>query len=99
MNIDSGSLFAPVYNRVFSDIMSEEHEHERWTFTGGRASCKSSCISIVIVVLVVLFPFLNVVIVRRYAKTLRYSVFEQIKWAIKKLTMNRNFWRHVEQND
>ena len=85
MNIDSGSLFAPVYNRVFRDIMSEEHEHERWTFTGGRCSCKSSFISIVIVLLIVLFPFLNAVIVRRYAKTLRYSVFEQIKWAIKKL--------------
>lgn len=86
MTIDtSAELFAPVYNRAFNDIMNPEHKHERWTFPGGRASCKSSFISICIVLLIVLFPLLNAVVVRRYSKTMRYSVFEQIVWAIKKL--------------
>ena len=85
MNFDSRELWAPVYNKAFKDIMSDAHEHERWTFPGGRASCKSSFVSLVIVLLIVMFPSYNAVIVRRFSKTMRYSVFEQIVWAIKKL--------------
>ena len=85
MNFDSRELWAPVYNKAFKDIMSDAHEHERWTFTGGRASCKSSFISLCIVLLIVMFPSYNAVIVRKFSKTMRYSVFEQIVWAIKKL--------------
>lgn len=62
-----------------------KHEKERYTFTGGRASTKSSFISIVIVVLITIFPKLNALVVRKTAKTLRRSVFEQIVWAIDKL--------------
>lgn len=87
MKINAAELFAPVYNRAFKSIMN--HTHERWTFDGGRASCKSSFISLCIVILIVLFPKLNAVIVRKTAKTLRYSVFEQIVWAINKLHLKR----------
>ena len=90
MNFDSRELWAPVYNRAFNDIMSDAHEHERWTFPGGRASCKSSFISLVIVLLVVMFPSLNALVIRRYSKTLRQSVFEQIVWAIEKLHLPRS---------
>ena len=88
MTINASELFAPVYNRAFKSIMN--HTHERWTFDGGRASCKSSFISLVVVILIILFPRLNAVIVRKTAKTLRYSVFEQIVWAIDKLHMRRS---------
>jgi len=90
VNFDSRELWAPVYNRAFNDIMSDAHEHERWTFPGGRASCKSSFISLVIVLLVVIFPSLNALVIRRYSKTLRQSVFEQIVWAIEKLHLPRS---------
>ena len=76
MNINTAELFAPVYNRAFKSIMN--HTKERWTFPGGRASCKSSFISICVVILIVLFPSYNAVIVRKHKNTLRYSVFEQI---------------------
>ena len=88
MKINAAELFAPVYNRAFKSIMN--HTHERWTFDGGRASCKSSFISICIVILIVLFPSYNAVIVRRFSKSMRYSVFEQIVWAINKLHMKRS---------
>ena len=88
MKINAAELFAPVYNRAFKSIMN--HTHERWTFDGGRASCKSSFISICIVILIVLFPNYNAVIVRRFSKSMRYSVFEQIVWAIDKLHMRRS---------
>ena len=90
MNIDSRELFAPVYNRAFNDIFAAEPKHERWTFPGGRASCKSSFISLCVVLLIVIFPFLNALVIRRYSKTLRQSVFEQIVWAIDKLHLPRS---------
>ena len=88
MNINAAELFAPVYNRAFKSIMN--HTHERWTFDGGRASCKSSFISLCVVILIILFPNYNAVIVRRFSKSMRYSVFEQIVWAIDKLHMRRS---------
>ncbi|MBR4005852.1 MAG: phage terminase large subunit [Treponema sp.] len=87
MTIDSDTLFAKVYNKAFRAIMS--HAKERFTFTGGRASCKSSFISIVIVLLIVMFPDYNALVIRKTGKTLRRSVFEQIVWAIDKLHMRK----------
>lgn len=83
MTIHCSNIFAKVYNKYFRMIL--KHEKERYTFTGGRASTKSSFISIVIVVLITMFPKLNALVVRKTAKTLRRSVFEQIVWAIDKL--------------
>ena len=83
MEIDSSTIFATSYNKAFRAIIS--HKKERYTFTGGRASCKSSFISLVIVILIVMFPSYNALILRKTAKTLRRSVFEQIVWAINKL--------------
>lgn len=83
MTIHSSNIFAKVYNKYFRMIL--KHEKERYTFTGGRASTKSSFISLVIVVLITMFPKLNALVVRKTAKTLRRSVFEQIVWAIDKL--------------
>lgn len=80
MKIFTSNLFAKVYNYVFKSIIN--HDFERYTFTGGRASAKSSFISLVIVLLVRLFPRYNALILRRTAKSLRNSVFEQIVWAI-----------------
>jgi len=88
MTINSDTIFAHVYNSVFRSIMA--HEKERYTFTGGRASCKSSFISLCIVILIVMFPRLNAVILRRYSRSMRYTVFEQIVWAIDKLNLPRS---------
>lgn len=87
--IDSDSLFAERYNDIYEKILN--HEKERYTFTGGRASCKSSFISIIIVILIVMFPKYNALIIRKTAKTLRRSVFEQIVWAINVLGLQKRF--------
>ena len=89
MKIDSNTIFATTYNKAFRAIIS--HKKERYTFTGGRASCKSSFISLVIVILIVMFPTYNALILRKTAKTLRRSVFEQIVWAINKLGLTAHF--------
>lgn len=85
MTIHSSNIFAKVYNAYFRQIMA--HEKERYTFTGGRASTKSSFISICIVVLITMFPKYNALIIRKTAKSLRHSVFEQIVWAIDLLNL------------
>ena len=89
MTVSSSTLFAKAYNAAFRAIMA--HEKERYTFTGGRASCKSSFISICIVLLIVMFPEYNALIIRKTAKTLRRSVFEQIVWAIRILHLENRF--------
>lgn len=89
MTIKSDGLFARVYNKVFRWVM--EHAYTEYTMTGGRGSCKSSFISICIVVLIVMFPELNALIIRKNANTLRTSVYEQILWAIGKLGLGGRF--------
>ena len=89
MKIKSETLFSKEYNNTFRTIL--KHNKERYTFTGGRASCKSSFISLVIVILIVMFPSYNALILRKTAKTLRRSVFEQIVWAINKLGLSKSF--------
>ncbi len=89
MTIKSNTLFAKKYNEIFRWIM--KHEKERYTFSGGRASCKSSFISLVIVMLIVMNPRYNALIIRKTAKNLRRSVFEQIVWAIDTLGIRSRF--------
>lgn len=89
MTVKSTSLFVTAYNKIFRSIM--KHEYEEYTFTGGRASTKSSFISLCIVLLIRMFPQYNAIIVRKYKTSLRNSVYEQILWAIKTLRCEHLF--------
>ena len=89
MTIKSDTLFAMKYNTLFRWVM--KHEYTEYTLPGGRGSCKSSFISICIVILIVMFPQFNALIVRKTAKNLRRSVFEQIVWAIDILALRGKF--------
>lgn len=89
MEISSRKLWAGAYNDTFRDLMA--HTHERYTFVGGRASCKSSFVSLSIILLMLMHKEYNALIVRKYANTLRRSVFEQIVWAINTLGVASRF--------
>ena len=89
MRIKSDTIFAKKYNKLFRWIM--KHEYTEYTLTGGRGSCKSSFISLCIVILIVMFPQFNALIIRKNANTLRTSVYEQIIWAIEKLGLRGRF--------
>ena len=58
---------------------------------GGRGSTKSSCFSLQVVLKVKRNPRMNAVIMRKVAKTMRNSVYEQIKWAINILGVSAEF--------
>lgn len=89
MTIRSNALFARKYNDLFRMVM--RHECTEYTLTGGRGSCKSSFISLCIIILIIMFPQFNALIVRKNANTLRTSVYEQILWAIDKLGLRHRF--------
>lgn len=89
MRIKSNTVFAKKYNKLFRMVM--KHEYTEYTLTGGRGSCKSSFISICIVILIVMFPQFNALIIRKNANTLRTSVYEQIIWAIERLGLRSRF--------
>nr|DAH15425.1 MAG TPA: large terminase [Caudoviricetes sp.] len=71
------------------------HDHGEFWLMGGRASLKSSVISLLIVCLIVAFPWANAVVVRRFGNTLRDSVYAQIIWAIDILGLSSFFRARV----
>ena len=89
MRIKSNTIFAKKYNKLFRMVI--KHEYTEYTLTGGRGSCKSSFISLCIVILIVMFPQFNALIIRKNANTLRTSVYEQIIWAIERLGLRSRF--------
>lgn len=89
MRVKSNTIFAKKYNKLFRWIM--KHEYTEYTLTGGRGSCKSSFISLCIIILIVMFPQFNALIIRKNANTLRTSVYEQIIWAIERLGLRSRF--------
>ena len=89
LTIDYKDLFAPVYYEPWNDIV--DHKYNEYWFRGGRMSCKSSFISIVIVLGVMSDRNANAIAFRKVGSDLRDSVFEQISWAIDKLGV-RHLW-------
>lgn len=89
MRIKSDTLFARKYNTLFRWII--KHEYTEYTLSGGRGSCKSSFISLCIIILIVMFPQFNALIIRKNANTLRTSVYEQIIWVIERLGLRGRF--------
>lgn len=58
---------------------------------GGRASTKSSHVSVEVVLLLLQIPHVNVAVFRRYQNTLRISVYAQVCWAISQLGLTSKF--------
>ena len=89
MNLKASELFARSYKEPLEIIM--RHEYSFYTFAGGRGSLKSSFVSLMIIILVCTFDFVNVLVVRKVADTLRDSVYAQLQWAIEKLGLEEYF--------
>ena len=81
--IRTSELFPPSFAEDFRLIMAGAYT--KYTEAGGRGSCKSSFISICIILLMMMNRAYNAVCLRKVDNTLRDSVFTQIKWAVEKL--------------
>ena len=83
-------LIAPAFYSVHRDL--KQGLHSIYDLYGGRGSCKSSYISLEIVLGVTQDPEANAAVFRKVANTLRTSVFDQIGWAIDVLGMT-DLWK------
>nr|DAH28719.1 MAG TPA: terminase large subunit [Caudoviricetes sp.] len=67
------------------------HEVSEVVSKGGRASTKSSWISVELVLLILKNPQIHACVFRKYGNTLRTTVYAQVVWAIAQLGLTRKF--------
>lgn len=77
--------FAQSHRAVQQGLISELDEK------GGRGSCKSSFISVELILLLLKHPDCHAIALRKVAATLRNSVYAQILWAIGELGLTEDF--------
>ena len=78
--IKASALFPVSFKDDFKSIF--KHEYTKYTFAGGRGSCKSSFVSLCIILLMLQDKNRNAVVIRKTARTLRDSAFAQLRWAV-----------------
>lgn len=74
---------SPSFYPLVGDIFA--HGHSDYDISGGRMSAKSAFVSLVVVMLVMTYPEIHALVLRKVGNTMRGSVFEQYMWAIDKL--------------
>lgn len=91
-DIDIRGHTAEVYWAVHDDITQGGHEF--YNLRGGRGSGKSSFCALELIFQIMRDPtgLSNALVVRKWAVTLRGSVFAQLRWAINTLGVD-NYWR------
>ncbi len=90
--IPIGSCIAPAYKDLLQDIRAGNHSN--YFLPGGRGSGKSSFVSLELIDGIMADPTgtANAMVIRKYANTLRESVYSQLQWAISALNAN-NLWQ------
>lgn len=91
ITITLDDLIAPNYDDLLYDVL--EHRHTHYVLKGGRGSCKSSFVSIAIILLMTRPENRDkhCIIFRKTANTLRDSVFSQMQFAISALGLDADF--------
>lgn len=84
-----GSIIASAFRDVSMDV--RDMRHAEYMLCGGRGSTKSSFISIMIVLGLLLDADANAIVYRRVGNTLKDSVYAQIVWAIGMLQRDGEF--------
>ncbi|MBQ8613216.1 MAG: PBSX family phage terminase large subunit [Ruminiclostridium sp.] len=82
-NLRLSQLIAPAFYGIHCDIAEQLHTH--YVLCGGRGSCKSSFVSIEIILGIMNDENANGAVIRKVGQYLRDSVFEQLLWAVEKL--------------
>lgn len=89
MNVSLKDCIAPNFYDLHKTL-KKDSQSECW-LRGGRGSCKSSFLSIEIVLAILRDPEANAVIFRRFENEIRDTVFGQMQWAINKLGVDHLF--------
>lgn len=83
------SVIGPAFHLLARDVF--KHGHTHYDLSGGRGSLKSSCVSILVPLLIVANPNVHALVLRKVANTIRDSVYAQYMWAIGELGM-AEYW-------
>lgn len=75
----------PAYHNLAHDVFAHGHTH--YDLAGGRGSLKSSCVSLLVPLLLILHPEAHALVLRKVGNTLRDSVYAQYMWALGELGM------------
>ena len=89
IQINVQDCIIPMYDTVLQDIL--EHNHTHYVFPGGRGSCKSSFVGIIIPLLIVSNPNVHAACFRKVGNTIQNSIRAQIEWGISKLGLEDLF--------
>lgn len=83
------SVLGPAFYELSGDVF--RHEHTHYDLSGGRGSLKSSCVSLLVPLLLIENPGAHALVLRKVANTIRDSVYAQYIWAIGELGM-ADYW-------
>ena len=86
-------VIAPGFYALHRDVSL--HAHTYYDLYGGRGSCKSTFISVEIVLGIMKDPAANAIVFRKVASTIGTSVFEQMVWAIEALGVGQ-LWKYTK---
>lgn len=84
-DIKLSSVIGPAFYDLALDVF--KHGHTHYDLSGGRGSLKSSCVSLVVPLLIIANSGTHAVVLRKVANTIRDSVYSQYIWAIGELGM------------
>ena len=87
------TLLGPAWHGMARDVF--DHGHTHYNFSGGRGSLKSSTVSLLVPLLLVLHPEAHALVLRKVGNTLRDSVYAQYVWAIGELGMAEQWTARV----
>jgi len=82
-------LIAPPFYDIHRAV--KNHDYTYYDLAGGRGSTKSSFASIEMILIILRYPEVNGLVLRKVANTLRDSVFAQYCWAISALNLDKHF--------
>lgn len=83
------SVLGPAFYGLARDAF--QHQHTHYDLAGGRGSLKSSCVSLLVPLLLIQHPNTHALVLRKVANTIRDSVYAQYLWAIGELGM-AEYW-------
>lgn len=75
----------PAFRELARDVF--KHGHTHYDLSGGRGSLKSSTVSLLVPLLLVMNPTAHALVLRKVANTIRDSIYAQYIWAIGELGM------------
>lgn len=79
------TVLGPAFHILARDVF--QHGHTHYDLSGGRGSLKSSCVSLLVPLILLTNPNTHALVLRKVANTIRDSVYAQYLWSIGELGM------------